>query len=453
MIDFLLDVFKESATRCAIVWNNKEFTYSWLISEIANCRSILRNQNIISGEVVVVRSEFSPFAVAMMLALIENENIYIPMSTAVGDNFRDFLEVASAQHLFEISKEQTFAYSYLSGSGSNALYDRLRKTRRPGLILFSSGSTGKSKAAVHDFVALLEKFKIRKQKRVMLAFLLFDHIGGINTLLYALANGGTLVTLESRDPDMVGEAIQRYSVEVLPTSPTFCNLMIFKNVPERFNLNSLELITYGTEVMPENTLHRLNELLPHVKFQQTYGLSEIGILRSKSESNNSLWVKIGGEGFETRVIDGLLEVKATSAMLGYLNAPSPFTEDGWFKTGDAVEVKGEFFKILGRVSEIINVGGEKVYPAEVESLLLQLSGVEDVVVTGEKNPVTGNIVVAKVKLSTDETVSQFRVRLRQEFASKIESYKIPQKIIISKDELYGVRFKRSRKTEKSSERV
>ena len=96
------------------------------------------------------------------------------------------------------------------------------------------------------------------------------------------------------------------------------------------------MVTYGTEAMPESTLKRFHEILPEVKLLQTYGLSEIGIMRSKSLSSDSLWVKIGGEDFQTRVVDGLLEIKAKSAMLGYLNAPSPFTEDGWFKTGDEV---------------------------------------------------------------------------------------------------------------------
>jgi len=57
--------------------------------------------------------------------------------------------------------------------------------------------------------------------------------------------------------------------------------------------------------------------------------------------------QIGGDGFRTRVVDGMLEIEARSAMLGYLNAASPFTADGWFKTGDAVEVDGEYFRILG----------------------------------------------------------------------------------------------------------
>jgi long-chain acyl-CoA synthetase len=242
------------------------------------------------------------------------------------------------------------------------IHQALREGKHPGLVLFSSGSTGASKAAVHDFSKLLTKFHNRRQSKKTLAFLLFDHIGGINTLLYTLSNTGTLVTVTDRSPESIGKAIQDHQVQILPTSPTFLNLLLMRELPRDFNLSSLELITYGTEPMPQSTLTAVHEVLPSVRLQQTYGLSELGILRSKSESDDSLWVKIGGEGFETRVVEGLLEIKAESAMLGYLNAPSPFTEDGWFNTGDAVEVKGDYFKILGRVSDLINVGGEKVYP-------------------------------------------------------------------------------------------
>src|SRR5947209_16819005 len=106
-------------------------------------------------------------------------------------------------------------------------------------------------------------------------------------------------------------------------------------------------------------------------------------------------MRLGGDGFETRVVDKVFQIKDKSAMLGYLNAPSPFTEDGWFRTGDAVEVDGEYIRICGRKSEIINVGGEKVYPAEVESVLQLIAGVADVVVSAEKSPLTGQMVQAK----------------------------------------------------------
>src|SRR5436309_10910536 len=160
--------------------------------------------------------------------------------------------------------------------------------------------------------------------------------------------------------------------------------------------------------MPESTLARFHRLFPHIRLLQTYGLSEVGILRSQSRSLDSLWVKVGGDGFETRVVDGMLQIRARSAMLGYLNAPSPFTPDGWLPTGDAVDVDGEYLRIRGRRPEIINGGGEKVYAAGVESVLQSMEGVKDVTVSGETNPITGHMVTARLRLTTTQTVPEVR---------------------------------------------
>ena len=144
-------------------------------------------------------------------------------------------------------------------------------------------------------------------------------------------------------------------------------------------------------------------------------------------------------------MDGMLEVKAKSAMMGYLNAPSPFTEDGWFMTGDEVEVDGEYMRILGRKSELINVGGLKVFPTEVESVILTMDGVEDVAVSGESSALTGSIVKARVKISTGETIAGFRKRLRAYCKGKLETYKIPQKVVLVDEMMTGARFKKMRK--------
>ena len=227
------------------------------------------------------------------------------------------------------------------------------------MVLFTSGTSGKPKAAVHDFVNLLEKFKTRKKSFRTLNFLLFDHWGGLNTMFHTLSNGGAVLALKDRRPQTVCAFIEKHKIELLPASPTFLNLLLISEEYRKSDLSSLKLITYGTEPMPLSTLEKLVKIFPEVKFQQTYGLIELGVLRSKSKSDNSLWIKIGGEGYQTRISDGLLEIKAESAMLGYLNAESPFTEDGWFRTGDKVEVDGDYIKILGRKSEIINVVEKK----------------------------------------------------------------------------------------------
>jgi len=177
---------------------------------------------------------------------------------------------------------------------------------------------------------------------------------------------------------------------------------------------------------------------------QNYGLSEVGIMRTKSESSDSLWMTIGGDGFETRVRDGLLEIKAETAMLGYLNEASPFTDDGWLKTGDRVEVKGEYIRILGRQSDIIIIGGEKVYPAEVEDLIASMDGVLEVVVSGQANAITGNIVKANVRLSTDEKRADFRKRMTEFLSDRLVAFKIPQKVSLTKESLHNARFKKIR---------
>jgi len=251
--------------------------------------------------------------------------------------------------------------------------------------------------------------------------------------------------VQERSPDAVCDAIERYRVQLLPTSPTFINLLLLSDAYKRHDLGSLEMVTYGTEAMPETTLARFHTLFPEIQLLQTYGLSELGILRSKSKSSDSLWVKIGGEGFQTRIVDGLLQIKAQSAMLGYLNAPSPFTPDGWFATGDVVEVDGEYLKILGRQSEIINVGGEKVYPAEVESTLQLMDGVEDAVVSAERNAITGQIVHARVRLKTAETAAEFGKRMRLFCRGRLPTFKVPQKVVVVGEALHGERFKKMRR--------
>ena len=155
-------------------------------------------------------------------------------------------------------------------------------------------------------------------------------------------------------------------------------------------------------------------------------------------------MKIGGEGFETRVVNNLLEIKAESAMLGYLNAPTPFTHDGWFKTGDSVLVDGEYFKILGRKSEIINVGGEKVYPQEVENIILKVNNISEVTVFSEKNPIMGNMVCANVRLHEFEEKKIIIKKIKTMCLKYLQKYKIPVKITIVDKDQYNARFKKIR---------
>jgi acyl-CoA synthetase (AMP-forming)/AMP-acid ligase II len=196
--------------------------------------------------------------------------------------------------------------------------------------------------------------------------------------------------------------------------------------------------------MPQSTLAGLRAAFPGVELRQTYGLIELGVLRAKSMSSDSLWVKVGGEGYDIRIVDGLLQIKADSAMLGYLNAPSPFTDDGYFMTGDRVETNGEFLRILGRESELINVGGQKVFPAEVEGTLLECELVEEAIVYGERHPLTGKIVCADIQLRGAHDENEARRRIKRFCAERLEPFKAPVKIRFVSGGLHSDRMKRLR---------
>jgi acyl-CoA synthetase (AMP-forming)/AMP-acid ligase II len=444
-IESLVRGFRRYGDRDAIIWRNRRYTYDWLAEAVEGWAATLDGEAVDDGAVVSLEADFSPNAVALFIALIQRNCVVVPMTTSVEPLKPEFRRVAEIELIIEIGLDDEPRFERRAVTADHEVLRALKDAGHPGLILFSSGSTGKNKASVHDFVPLLKKFELARHAWRTITFLLFDHVGGVNTLFYTLSNGGCVVTLQDRSPDAVCEAIDSFGVQLLPTSPTFLNLLLISEVHTRYDLSSLELVTYGTEVMPESTLKRFHELFPSVRLLQTYGLSEVGILRSKSRSSDSLWVKIGGEGFETRVVDGMLEIKAESTMLGYLNAPSPFTADGWFKTGDAVEVDGEYLRFLGRKEEIIIVGGEKVYPAEVESVMLQMDGVEEVVVSGEMSAITGQLVKARVKLSTDEDLKSFRRRMNGFCRDWLPGFKIPQKVVLADENLHGGRFKKIRR--------
>lgn len=442
---FLLERFGRNAARDAVVWHGRAWSYGRLLEMTEDWRRRLDAASLQAGSVVSIEADFSPNAVALLLALVERRCIVVPLTRSVEGKKPEFRDIAAVERIVSIGEGDEAAIESWPATGTPPLIETLKREGRPGLVLFSSGSSGKSKAAVHDFTAILEKFKVPRPAFRTIAFLLFDHIGGLNTLLHTLSNGGCVVTVRERSPEAVCEAIERHRVELLPTSPTFINLLLLSRAYERYDLSSLRVVTYGTEVMPESTLAAFRRRFPSVDLQQTYGLSEIGIMRTKSKSPDSLWMKVGGEGYETRIVDGMLEVRARSAMRGYLNAPSPFTEDGWFRTGDAVETDGEYIRILGRASELINVGGEKVYPAEVESVLQTMDGVADVAVTGEANPIMGQIVKARVRIVTGESLGEFRTRMYRFCRGKLAKYKIPQKVEFASAGFHGGRFKKMRR--------
>jgi acyl-CoA synthetase (AMP-forming)/AMP-acid ligase II len=307
-------------------------------------------------------------------------------------------------------------------------YAKLASDNNSGLVLFSSGTTGTPKAIVLNLNKLIDRFNHVYHPRCTLGFMKLDHIGGINTLLQTLHKGGTLIVVEDRTPKAVLDLIDRHFVETLPVTPTFLTMALISGELQRHSLKSLQLITYGTEPMPTAILKRACSMLPYVDFKQTYGLSELGIIPSKSKDTISTWIKLSSKGFDYSVRDNILWIRADTAMLGYLNAPSPFDEEGFLNTNDYVITDGEYIKILGRSNEIINVAGEKVFPAEIENEILNVPEVAAVSVRGVPSPITGHTIVADVQLANSVNANantEIEKILRKHCKARLAPFQVP----------------------------
>ena len=441
-MSFILEKFKSFNSKNAIVFEDRIYTYEEFVKQIKDYKDILDKHNI-SSKVVVILGDYSFYNLALFFALYENKNIIVPITSNIKKVQDDFIEESFCQTIIK-TDEKNLLIQNLKTTFSHNMIDNLREKNSSGLILFSSGSTGKPKAMIHNLDTLIDSFKDKKEKSMnMLVFLMFDHIGGLNTVFNALCMGACLIIPKIKDAKTICELIEKYKIMVLPSSPTFLNLILISQEYKNYDLSSLRMITYGTETMPQSLLLKLKEVFPKVKFLQTFGTSETGISTTSSKSSNSLFMKLEDINGEYKIVENELWLRSKTQVLGYLNASmDSFTSDGWFKTGDLVEVDGEYIKIIGRAKEVINVGGQKVLPAEVESIILEMEEISDCMVYAEQNAITGQTVVCDVVLN--KNIENIKKRVRVFCKDRLDTYKIPTKVNVVDKTNFSDRFKKIR---------
>jgi long-chain acyl-CoA synthetase len=421
-------------------WSSIEYPFlvhskgELLFSEITEQESVDLS-NVYSGEVVALIGDFDPQSILTLLQLIDKKVILVPLTVDTRGQHEYFFESALVNVVIEGD-----SVNRINNNQKHEFIEQLRKESHAGLVLFSTGTTGRPKAILHDLTLFMKRFETPRPTLKTINFLLFDHIGGLNTLLHTLFNKGTVVAPKSRSVEHILETCTEHEIEVLPTTPTFLRMMLMSGlIPDKVP-SSLLIITYGTERLDQPTLDDLCELLPNVDFRQTFGMSEIGIVRVKSEARDSLFMKVGGEGVETRVVDSVLEIRSETRMIGYLNAESPFDDEGWFITNDIVEERDGYYKITGRTSEVINVGGLKFMASEVERVALQFDGIELVKSEGKKNPITGHHVEITVQSKSNKQID--KVALKAFLNENLSRHMVPKRINFS-EVAVGHRFKRT----------
>ena len=383
------------------VWADDAGTLNWLQfgTAVEAARQQCVEAGVAPGEIVVTSGEATVEALVWLFGAAATGAIVAPLrGERLGEieAWMEFIEIGWEVRDGRIGRVGEGEVSPVAAS----LLGELRRREHPGLILATGGTTGTPKIVLHDLRALLAIVPVKAAgpARRTLPLMRFDHIGGLDMAWRALAGQQVLVAppLELA-PVAVAATIARHRVEVLPATPSFLNLLLLAGVNETHDLSSLRVVPYGAEPMPAALLARLRQALPRVEFVQRFGTSETGALPVR-ETGAGLVLREDQPGFAWKVVDDELWVCSPARALGYLSGQAAgFGDSGWFRTGDLAEqLPDGTVRVLGRRQELINVGGEKVLPSEVEGVLLAHPLVADCRVVAAPSTVLGQVVAAEI---------------------------------------------------------
>jgi acyl-coenzyme A synthetase/AMP-(fatty) acid ligase len=306
-------------------------------------------------------------------------------------------------------------------------------------IMLTSGTTGAPKMVVHTLASLTAAIKIDPDPQNAIVWGTFYDIrryGGLQIFLRAML-GGTSLVLSSAEESMSAhlDRLSRHEVTHLTGTPSHWRWAILNPAARAISPRYVRL---SGEIADQAILDSLREIYPCAKLAHAYASTEAGV---------GFAVKDGLEGFpasivgrnagevEMKVIDGSLRIRSSGTAVRYLGGVerSLLDAEGFLDTGDIVELHGERYHFVGRRDGIINVGGLKVHPEEIEAVINRHPDVSMSLVRGRKNPITGAIVVADVVIrERPGQLAQRTVELKHEILQacrdSLPQHKVPAAI-------------------------
>lgn len=292
------------------------------------------------------------------------------------------------------------------------------------LTMFTSGTTGVPKMIEHSVESLTRNIKSDNRFNENVWGLAYNptHMAGIQVFFQALFNKNTLVNIFGLSKQDIFDSIEKFSITHISATPTFFRLL----VPSVSVFHGVKQLTFGGE-KSEKAFHlKVLEIFPVAKIRNVYASTEAGALFAST-----------GDGFmiperikeKVKIENGELYIHRS--LLGKSNS---FHDDmAWYASGDMVEFMDDdkqIFRILSRRSEMINVGGYKINPNEVESAIRNIDGVKESRVYGIPNSVLGNVLCADV-VTLNKALSE--TDIKKFLAACLQSFKVPRKIFFKEE--------------------
>ena len=300
------------------------------------------------------------------------------------------------------------------------------------LSILTSGTTGKPKVAAHSLDSLLGRIipaasvPVNRNSVWLLTFQPTS-FAGLQVILSACVSDGKIVVPAERSPQAQIDAAAVNDVTHISGTPTFWRSVLMMTGDTR--LPKLRQITLGGETVDQTTLTQLAVRFPDARISQIYASTEAGALFAVHDGKSGFpasWLEAENNGLNMRIRDGELQILSPRKMIGYSSDhKNPATEDGWLTTGDLVRVEEDRVLFIGRRDSIINVGGAKVSPEEVETFILGIDGVAETKVSSASNPISGQIVVAEIVVHAGSDSVTVRKQVQKACFEGLARHKVP----------------------------
>ena len=318
------------------------------------------------------------------------------------------------------------------------------------VTILTSGTSGTIKAARHDWLRLTRPVRRTGDgftQRWLLAYR--PHLyAGLQVLLQALLNRGTLVAPGPRDdPNQILQLMADAKVQFASATPSYWRRLVLWGDPAIVGQVPLRQITLGGEAVDQEILDRLRQAFPQARVVHIYATTELGrcfsVTDGRSGFPTSYLRGASADGVELQVREQQLFVRSANAMKEYVRegdtgsgaegsgagTPAAWARadvEGWFPTGDLVEVIGDRVRFAGRASDMINVGGNKVYPLLVEQAIREVPGVVDVRVFGQPSSIAGQLVACEVVPAPGEDRELLRAGILERCRAQLDRYQVPR---------------------------
>ncbi|MBR4145082.1 MAG: acyl--CoA ligase [Lachnospiraceae bacterium] len=462
---------KETPDRIAVIADDEQITYGELWKEVQGFAEFLRKQGFEKGSRITVKAAPSIWFAVSCFGIHLSGNVHVPMEKTIGPegiiNIADELSasmIVADTDLSDRISEKEGKYKYISSAN---VRETAKEYYRDGLefnfptldmtcdIMFTTGTTGKSKGVMESHravVAVSENVQYGAEipkDNIYLVPAPINHASAIRKLYVSILTGTTVVLLDGfTDVKKFFNYVEKYKVTSILMPPAAVRMILLlaeKNLAKYSG--QLHHIHTGSAAFPEADKDKLCEILPETRLYFAYGSSEAGCVSMYDYSKNRGLISCVGKPNKNAnifIVDenrnpiksskenqGLIAISGGMVMQGYYNAPELTAEvlkDGVVYTNDIGYIDDEgFVYMLGRRGDVINIGGLKIAPTEVENVVLRYPDIADCACFAKEDRMGG--VVPRLNVVMKKGCELDAAKLRAHMAEHLEAFKIPKQIV------------------------